>query len=212
MATQGISIITNNLGKRFTREWIFRNFTFEFKPGKITAITGPNGSGKSTLIQVLSAYTPPSFGSIKFVASDEKEISHDEIFRNISIAAPYMDLIDEYTLIEQLRFHFALRKIRGSQSIEELIHAMYLEKSANKAIGNFSSGMKQRVKLALAFYSESDIILLDEPGTNLDQEAFNWYLGELRKLPRETSVIIASNNPAEYPDATEKINILDYKR
>jgi len=211
MLTKGISIRADNLGKRFTKEWIFRNFSYEFKQGTTTAITGPNGSGKSTLLQVLTAATPPSIGSIKFHSAGDVEIAHEDIFQNITFAAPYMDLIDEFTLTEQLKFHFNLKKMRGSHSVQDLIAIMQLEKSSDKAIGNFSSGMKQRVKLALAFYSQADVVFLDEPGTNLDQQAFKWYIGELEKLPQNVCVIIASNNPAEYPHAQHKIDILNYK-
>jgi ABC-type multidrug transport system ATPase subunit len=122
-----------------------------------------------------------------------------------------MDLIDEFTLKEQIDFHFQLKKVRNNLSTAELIELMYLEKSANKLIGNFSSGMKQRVKLGLAFYSKSDIIFLDEPGTNLDRNAFDWYIRELGKVPPQSLVIIASNNPSEYPMTSQMINISDYK-
>jgi ABC-type multidrug transport system ATPase subunit len=203
-------IETTQLSKRFNREWIFRNLSYSFLSGNTYAITGPNGSGKSTLIQVLCGYMPPSSGEIRY-HTGELQIDVDKIFKRISIAAPYMDLIDEFTLTEQIDFHFQLKTVRDNRTTPELIELMYLEKSANKLIGNFSSGMKQRVKLGLAFYSESDIIFLDEPGTNLDKNAFEWYITELSKVPQQTIIIVASNNPMEYPITAQIINISDYK-
>jgi ABC-type multidrug transport system ATPase subunit len=122
-----------------------------------------------------------------------------------------MDLIEEFTLFEQLQFHFKLRKCREQRSIAELLDIMYLTAAKDKFIGNFSSGMKQRVKLALAFYTEADMVFLDEPGTNLDRQAFDWYQQELYKLPPDTLVFIASNDEAEYPPDCNIINLMAYK-
>lgn len=205
----GVTITAQKLSKRFNREWIFRNFDFIFSPGERVAITGPNGAGKSTLLQVLSGHIPQSGGSLAY--ADDKKIEIGDLFRKISFAASYMELIDEFTLLEQIRFHFNMRPGRKDITANELIEIMYLEKASNKFIGNFSSGMKQRVKLALAFYTDSDIIFLDEPGTNLDQMAFDWYLKQLGNLPPHCLTIIASNNPAEYPQSSKILNIGDYK-
>jgi ABC-type multidrug transport system ATPase subunit len=208
----GISILANNLGKRFTREWIFRDLNYTFKPGTIYALNGPNGSGKSTLLQVLSGHIPPSSGELTYKSKDDKIIPAEDIYQHVSIAAPYLDLVDEFTLLESLHFHFKLKKSRLQLSVEEMIDRMYLQDSVHKHVHNFSSGMKQRLKLALAFYSECDILLLDEPGTNLDQQAFKWYLSELQAISKDTLTVIASNNPAEYPDSSQIISIADYKR
>jgi ABC-type multidrug transport system ATPase subunit len=205
----GVTITTAKLAKRFNREWIFRNFNFTFNPGERVAITGPNGSGKSTLLQVLCGHLPQSEGSLLF--ADSKEIELETIFKRISFAAPYMELIDEFTLEEQIRFHYSMRQPRNKIDATALMQIMYLEKAAGKTLGNFSSGMKQRVKLALAFYTESDIIFLDEPGTNLDQTAFDWYVKQLQLLPPQCLTIIASNNPLEYPQSTKILNITDFK-
>jgi ABC-type multidrug transport system ATPase subunit len=205
----GVTITAEKLAKRFNREWIFRNFDFVFKPGERIAVTGPNGSGKSTLLHVLCGHLPQSQGSL--VYADSKVIEADAIFTKISFAAPYMELIDEFTLEEQIRFHFKLKRGRNNLQTSELLQIMQLENAANKFIGNFSSGMKQRVKLALAFYTDSDVIFLDEPATNLDQKAFDWYLNQLRQLPAQSLTIIASNNPAEYPESNKILNIEDFK-
>lgn len=203
-------IRTNVLAKRFNREWIFRNFSIVFKSGDTYAITGPNGSGKSTLLHVLWGQTPPTSGDLAYHHSG-KEIEIEKAFQHVSIAAPYLDVIEEFTLDELLRFHFAMRPIRAGFSVSDLPEIMYLTGAKQKQIGNFSSGMKQRVKLGLAFYTAADVLFLDEPGTNLDDRAFQWYLDQLKSLPIEIIRVIASNNPAEYPENAKIFNLMDFK-
>jgi ABC-type Na+ transport system ATPase subunit NatA len=109
---------------------------------------------------------PPTAGTLTYNSS-LGEIPGEDIFRHISIATPYLDLIDEFTLLEQLRFHFRFKKIRSNMHEDEVLNKMGLAHARNKFIANFSSGMRQRLKLSLAFFSQSDIVFLDEPGTNL---------------------------------------------
>ena len=203
-------ITVDQLGKKFNREWIFRNFNYTFQSGQVYAITGPNGSGKSTLMQILWGQMPPSTGAIKYAAAG-KEILHEDVYKSIAIATPYLDLVEEFTLEEQLRFHFKLKPARYALSQEEIIERMYLTPARHKQLSNFSSGMKQRVKLALAFFSRADVVFLDEPGTNLDSTAFEWYVRELSALPPECLVFIASNQPSEYPSNARKIDIMSLK-
>ena len=206
----GFTITTENLGKRYSREWIFRSFTHIFSGGNTYAITGPNGSGKSTLLQVLSGFIPQSGGTLQYTIDDQL-IPAEDIFRHVALAMPYMDLVEEFTLREQVDFHFRLKKPRNAMSVDGLIEQMQLTHAQGKFIGNFSSGMKQRVKLALAFYTDARLILLDEPGTNLDLSAFEWYVKELSGLPSNCLIIIASNSTREYPETATVINIMDYK-
>ena len=205
------SITVNNLSKRFNREWIFNKLSYQFLEGNTYAITGPNGSGKSTLLQVLWGQVPQSEGVIYYKKA-EKDIPIEESFRHLSIATPYMDLIEEFTLAEMLNFHFKLKKLRKGITIDNLMHIMYLEDAAGKQLINFSSGMKQRLKLALAFYTEADVYFLDEPGTNLDSRAFDWYTEQLGLLPPKAIIFIASNNPEEYPQQATILNMMDFKK
>jgi ABC-type multidrug transport system ATPase subunit len=204
------AITARDLSKRFNREWIFRNFNYQFATGNTYAITGPNGSGKSTLLQVLWGQVPQTSGILQHKI-DAAELPADKICEFVSIATPYMDLIDEFTLTEQLEFHFKLKKMRGGLKTNDLLEIMYLTASKDKYIGNFSSGMKQRTKLALALYTEAAFVFLDEPGTNLDDQAFEWYKKELQKLPEGCATLIASNDPAEYPGSATVINLLTFK-
>ncbi|MEI9920723.1 MAG: ATP-binding cassette domain-containing protein [Bacteroidota bacterium] len=203
-----MKIVAENLGKRFNREWIFRHFSFTLEPGKTYAITGPNGSGKSTLSQVLWGQVPPTAGTLRFF-SDNKAVAETEMFKHISIAAPYMDLIEEFTLEESINFHFKFKT--PVMPVDKMMDAMQLTASKEKKIGLFSSGMKQRLKLALAFYSQTPFLFLDEPTTNLDKKAVEWYHENL-SIVTGRGVVIASNQEDEYPANAIKIDLSAYKQ
>ncbi len=203
-------IVTQDLGKRFNREWIFRNLSFTFQSGTTYAIIGPNGSGKSTLMQILWGQMPPSTGDIQYYA-DHTRIDPTYWYRHVALAAPYMDLIDEFTLTEQLHFHFQLRQSRDNMDVPHLLEVLGLEKASKKYIGNFSSGMKQRVKLGLALLTQADAIFLDEPGTNLDEKAFAWYMDLLKNVPSNVLILIASNQSREYPPDAVRLDLTTLK-
>jgi ABC-type multidrug transport system ATPase subunit len=196
------------VGKRYNYEWIFRNINLEFSPGKAYAILGHNGSGKSTLINLLSGYLSPSEGILTHTYQS-KIISADNIYRYLSFTAPYLELIEELTLTEAVKYHTRFRKMLTA-SPSELIQKLYLEKSKDKFIKDFSSGMKQRLKLGLAIYTDAPLLLLDEPTTNLDQDGINWYLEHVN-LNRQNRLLIVSSNVAhEYSFCDEQVNITDY--
>jgi ABC-type multidrug transport system ATPase subunit len=153
----------------------------------------------------------PSQGNVAY-EKDGKEIPLDEIFKHISIATPYMDLIDEFTLEEMINFHFKFKVARNNKTTEELIEIFELTRAKDKTISNFSSGMRQRVKLGLALYSQANILFLDEPTTNFDNTSIDWYINQRTQMPPETLVFIASNQEHEYAQDAQKIDILAYKK
>jgi ABC-type multidrug transport system ATPase subunit len=212
----------NNIGKRFRYEWIFKNLSHSFENGKAYAILGPNGSGKSTLMKILSGHLTPSEGQITFF-NNSKKSDNEAIYHLISYAAPYIDLIEELTLTEIIAFHSKFKplskNLSGSTSVAKvnaLIDILGFQKSKNKEIRFFSSGMKQRLKLALAICSETPFLLLDEPTTNLDAQGVEWYQNLIKNYVRDTHsssrlVIIASNIEHDYLFCDEKLDILSYK-
>ncbi len=204
-----MTLTAENLCKRFNREWIFRNFNYTLQPGKY-AITGPNGSGKSTLLQVLWGQLPSSSGAIRY-QEEADMVPAEEIYKYLTIAAPYVDLIEELTLYELLRFHFSFKRVRGGKSLEELVNIFELAHARNKQVGHFSSGMKQRLKLGLALFSDVKLVFLDEPTTNLDKPAIAWYWKSFEQIPPETTVFVGSNHESEFPAAATIISLSDYK-
>jgi len=205
-----MKIVANNLGKRFNREWIFKKLSFTFEQGTTYAIVGPNGSGKSTLIQVLWGQVPQSTGTL-YYQNDDKVIPQEECYKHVSVATPYMELIEEFTLEEMISFHFKFKKSVGELKGDEMIERMVLNHARDKQISKFSSGMKQRLKLGLALFSDVKAIFLDEPTTNLDKKSIEWYQTNLRDLSKSRITIIASNVDYEYPENAFKIDLLDLK-
>lgn len=207
---RGIEVRLNNVGKRYNREWIFRHCSYTFTSGKNYAITGPNGSGKSTLLQVIAGATLHNEGTIEY-NNGQQTTSNEQHYTNISIAAPYLELIEEMTAKEMLNFHSKFKPLIQSHSIEEMLKIVGLENAVNKQLRYFSSGMKQRLKLAQAFFSNTPVLLLDEPTTNLDADGIKLYHTLISNYTKNKLVIVSSNVKEEYGFCEEVIEITDYK-
>ena len=205
-----MNIHLNNTGKRFNREWIFRKLDYQFLEGKSYAITGTNGSGKSTLLQIIAGATLHSEGKIEYFTSPQNEIAATEnAYKQIAIAAPYLDLVEEMTATEFLTFHNNFKPFTAS--FAEMLQAVGLQKAADKQIRYYSSGMKQRLKLAQAFFSQTTVLLLDEPTTNLDEEGIEVYKNLWVQHTTNRLVIVSSNDKTEYENCSDVIRIGDYK-
>lgn len=205
-----MKILLSDAGKRYNREWIFRHFTYEFNYGNGYAITGNNGSGKSTLLQVIAGAVQHSEGKVDFFNTD-KSVSSENHHQYLSIAAPYLELPEEMTLIEFLNFHQSFKPFLSSLSVQDIITVLGLEKATDKQIRNYSSGMKQRVKLAQAILSDVPVVLLDEPCTNLDADGISLYHRLINQYCGDRLVIVSSNDEEEYNFCNFKIGIGDYK-
>lgn len=206
-----MNINLHNTGKRFNREWIFRNFNYQFLQGKSYAVTGANGSGKSTLLQIIAGATLHSEGEINWqMPASNTTLSTELAYQQIAIAAPYLDLIEEMTANELLAFHRSFKPL--TKSFTEILSAVGLQKAGDKQIRYYSSGMKQRLKLAQAFFSETSVLLLDEPTTNLDEEGIAVYKKLWKENTANRLVIVSSNDTAEYENCEVVIRIGDYKQ
>jgi ABC-type multidrug transport system ATPase subunit len=206
-----MKINLSRAGKRCNREWIFRNADLEFNSSSSYAITGPNGSGKSTMLQCIGGMLQLSEGTIQY-ATANRQLPGEETYRQISFCAPYLDVIEEMTLTEFFQFHNQFKRFINNLSIENIIEEVGLPSAKNKQIRFYSSGMKQRVKLAQAIFSDVPIILLDEPCTNLDTKGIELYHSLIDKYCRERLVIVCSNDEVEYNFTNERISVLDYKK
>jgi ABC-type multidrug transport system ATPase subunit len=206
-----MQVTVSNLGKRFNRHWIFRNLSFEFKPGHPVAITGANGSGKSTLLQVIGGTMEKSEGQIHWLSQNGTEIPVEQQYKYVSYSSPTMELIEELNLMEFLAFHEQCKPWATGVSAMRIAEEMGLQKAADKQIRHFSSGMKQRVKLAQAIYSNTPALLLDEPTTNLDAEGVQLYLDLMKKYCTGRTVLIASNDEKETSFCTRQIEMESIK-
>ncbi|HET6245764.1 MAG: ATP-binding cassette domain-containing protein [Bacteroidetes bacterium] len=204
-----MEILLKDIGKRYNNEWIFKGITHNFTKGNNYVILGSNGTGKSTLLQLIAGNFIPSEGNISYTL-ENKALDQEKIFTHISIATPYLDLIEEYTLTELIDFHSKFKPMLFDT--EKTIEILDLNSSKNKVLKYFSSGMKQRVKLALAILNKNPLLLLDEPSSNLDRNSINWYMEMIKKYCSEKLIVVCSNNQKEeYFFCNKEIQIELYK-
>lgn len=205
-----MTIKLSGVGKRFNTEWILRNLNLEFSAGGKYAITGPNGSGKSTLLQLAGGYLVPNAGVIEYYL-DGKPLPAEKSQGYIAIAAPYLETIEEMTLQEFFQFHFSMKPCLPHISHQQIASSVSLAKAFHKQIRYYSSGMKQRVKLAQAIFSDVPLLLLDEPLTNLDAEGVSMYYALAEQYLTGKTVLVSSNDEREFPFCTHQINITEFK-
>ncbi len=217
----GVCISLENTGKRFNREWIFRKLSAAFQQGKAYAIIGPNGSGKSTLLQTIAGAITPTEGMVQYY-NDKKstnqkpgtgndKLEADNAYKYISIAAPYLEVIEEMTAIEFLQFHASFKPLMQTVTIPEILEIIGLQAATDKQIRFYSSGMKQRIKLAQAIFSDVPVLLLDEPCTNLDAAGCALYHQLIDSYCKHKLIIVSSNDLNEYDFCGERLNILEWK-
>jgi heme exporter protein A len=209
-----------NLSKSFNRNPVFKNITFELKKGDSIAITGGNGSGKSTLIKIIAGLINPDKGKIIIETGDR--LPGNEYFLKIGLLAPYINLYDELTGKENLEFFYRLKSSFKKNIIhpgraDELLNKTGLYPKRNETVKNYSSGMKQRLKIAFALLSEPEILLMDEPGTNLDHAGKELVksIAEEQSAGKENKnkniLIIATNDSSEKSLCRSSLNIEDFK-
>jgi len=206
-----MKVSLTDAGKRFNHDWIFRHFTYTFQKGNSYAITGPNGSGKSTLLQVLSGSMQLSEGNGQWSTANG-QLAYEEVYKQVSLCTPYLEVVEEMTAKEFLEFHHHFKPLLSSLSVATIISIIGLQEAINKQIRYYSSGMKQRIKLAQAIFSDTPFLLLDEPCTNLDTTGIELYHELIDRYCNNRLVIVSSNDEIEYRFCIERINITDHKK
>lgn len=199
-----MKILLENVSKKYNKEYIFRNVNFQFQKGEKYAIKGSNGSGKSTLLKLISGFITPTSGKVIY---EDKTV--EEVYNQFAFCTPYQELIEEMTLSELLVFHQSFKKLLPEVDTDFIVNLLNFDKQ--KLIKDYSSGMKQRVKLALAFFSDVPVLLLDEPSTNLDAKGVAWYLNLVDNFAQNRTLIIASNIEREYSFCEQFLEIEDFK-
>jgi ABC-type multidrug transport system ATPase subunit len=206
-----ISISLHSLGKKFNREWIFRRVNFDLQAGEKLLIQGGNGSGKSTLLQVISGYVTSTEGKITYQL-DGKEIEQEALRHHVSLASPYLQVIEELTPLELIEHLTLAKPMIDGLGAEQVLEIAQLQHAKHKYIRQFSSGMKQRLKLALAILADTPLLLLDEPLSNLDRNGAEWYKQMIEKYTKDRTVIVCSNAIAEeHFFCTRSLNVMDHK-
>lgn len=200
-----------DIGRRFNQGWIFRHLDQTFKTNEHTVFRGANGSGKSTLLQIVLGNLTASEGEVKFLMNQE-ELDHEGLLHHVSICAPYQELIEEFTLLENLRFQAKLMRFRNGLSVDHIVDILRLKEHVNKELRSFSSGMKQRVKLAMAILADTQLVLLDEPASNLDQSGIAWYNDLVKEHKNDRLFLVCSNSLGEeFEFCSREIDLMNYK-
>lgn len=199
-----ISINVSGAGKKFGREWIFRNVNLEIAQGDKLVILGLNGSGKSTLLQAMTGYLGLNEGSVSFT-QDQQKTEDEKQYLLISLASPYLELIEDFTLAEQIEHTAIYKPFLKGLSIAQIIELSGLSSHKNKYIKLFSSGMKQRLKLTLAILADAPILFLDEPTTNLDATVIDWYKTMIANYAMNKTIIVCSNSIKDEYGFCEKV-------
>lgn len=202
-----ISLKSHNLLKLYNSTLVWSNISFEHSKG-ILGISGFNGSGKSTLLKCLAQLEPLNKGDIIWYKNDVK-LSKQDAKTRMSFMAPYINLYEELSVIENLEF---IQKLRTKSSLSvdvlELIQNVQMKEYKDRAFGSLSTGQQQRVKIASLLATDSDILFLDEPGSNLDEEGYKMMF-ELISTQKELGklVIIASNEQKEIDFCDQVIHL-----
>lgn len=199
-------ILLQNIGKQYDYQWIFKNIDLEVSSGQKLALEGRNGAGKSTLLKIISGYLTPSKGEVQYF-EDHVHISRDEVYKKISMAAPYIELFEDLSVKEIIQMQSKLRPFQDGMKAEDIMEWCYLDKASGKLVRQLSSGMKQRLKLTLAILSKHDLLLLDEPGTNLDAQGLEWYHRSLDTFATSSTLIIASNVESDFHKTEARFKI-----
>jgi len=201
-----VRILAEHLSKRYHKHWLFRELDLQFEKGDRKVLLGPNGSGKSTLLKILSGSVAPTEGQVRYMNGDEStDIGHWH--RHFTFCAPYTELIKEYSLSEHIDFHFKLKQRCDEEIFDQMLERSGLAPSLDKQVKNFSSGMKQRLKLLLSLCSRADVHFLDEPCTNLDEQGYEFYKALVSEIDQDAIVIVASNDPREYDFCRDQLVI-----
>ncbi|MGB8657223.1 MAG: heme ABC exporter ATP-binding protein CcmA [Candidatus Zixiibacteriota bacterium] len=193
-----ISLEARDLGKWFGQRKVFDGVSFLMEEGESLVITGKNGSGKTTLLKILCGLTRPTEGEV-ILSSDGETIPQAKSRSAFGVVMPDLELYGELTARENLKY---LSRIRGlflrEDELREKIARMGLAGRDNDLVSSFSSGMRQRLKYAFALLHQPQILLLDEPSANLDQEGTALVDEIVQEHKERGIVVLATNEKADF--------------
>ncbi|HSW53554.1 MAG TPA: ABC transporter ATP-binding protein [Ignavibacteriaceae bacterium] len=205
------SIQSQNLSKLFGRRLIFKDINFNWSEKGIFGISGPNGSGKSTLVKIVAGLIAPSSGKITHKNSGG-EVIPEKLHNHIGFVSPYLVLYEEFSAWENLKI-FA--KIRGvvfnEEKVTHYLTQFLLENRKTDLVKTYSSGMKQRLKFIFALMHSPEVLIFDEPTSNLDEEGKKVVYKIIEEESKNSIVIIASNEERDLILCQEKILLENFK-
>jgi heme exporter protein A len=201
----------NNIKKTFNRRIIFTNINFKLENGSALAIAGRNGSGKSTLVKIIAGVLSPTSGIVNISANDN-EIKPIDKFKHIGFVSPYLQLYDEFTAVENLYIFAKVRSLNIQREfILDLLKRVNLYDRRDDFVRTYSSGMKQRLKYTFALLHQPELLILDEPRSNLDAEGISIVYEIIEEQKQKGATLIATNDSEDLRYCENVINLDDQK-
>lgn len=202
-----ISLQVEHLSKKFNQNTVIRDLSFEHQQG-ILGISGANGSGKSTLMKCIAYLVRANSGSIIW-KQNEQLMNQKAVKANIGFAAPYINLYAELTVVENLRFLIEAGGVNSDyDQLIALLEHVQIPHLKNQLFGSLSTGQQQRAKLAASLVRDPEILMLDEPGSNLDEKGHALVSSIIKEASEAGKLIfIASNDPKEITLCDEVVDL-----
>ncbi len=205
------SVELNSVTQIFGRRLIFNNINYKFYNGNTYGISGHNGSGKSTLSRIILGLVSPVRGKV-IHKSGSNSIKHDALSNHIGFVAPYLTLYNEFTAQENISFFFKVRGLGPDFDYTDTLFEVFgLSKRKNDYLKTYSSGMLQRVKYIFALQHKPEVLLLDEPTSNLDNKGKDEVYKLINELGKERLILVASNEDTDLNLCSNILNVEDYK-
>lgn len=205
------SVEALELNKSFGRRLIFNDLQFRFDKSGVYGISGPNGSGKSTLVKIIAGILGASKGKIVHKMNDQ-EIAEERLHDHIGFVSPYLVLYEEFSTYENLKLFAEIRGVKFyKERVDYLLNKFLLFKRKDDLLKTYSSGMKQRVKFIFALMHSPQLIILDEPTSNLDDEGKNSVYELVREEGQKNIVLIASNEKSDLELCYDIVYLEKYK-
>jgi ABC-2 type transport system ATP-binding protein len=210
-ATASMEVTLRSVTRSFGGEVVLSHLDHTLPAGSRTVLLGPNGSGKSTLVQLIAGAILPTRGQVVHRMGAE-DIEDGEVYRHVSIAAPYLSLYKELSLRRTIELHHRLKPLLPGLDARTLARAACLEQALEKPVAQFSSGMEQRARLAIAILSDTPLLLLDEPTSNLDADGIQWYMQLVAAHVGQRTLVVASNDrQQEFALCDRRIEVMRFK-
>ncbi len=203
--------VCENVTKNFGRRLVFKNVNLLYKGTGVYGISGRNGSGKSTLVKIIAGLISPSKGKITHTKNG-KQVEAEELHNFIGFVSPYLVLYDEFSAEENLNYFAKIRGIEfNKDKVDLLLNEFLLYDRRNDLVKGYSSGMKQRLKFIFALMHSPDLIILDEPTSNLDSSGKDSVYKIIESESASSIIVIASNEENDLQLCKERLQLEQYK-
>lgn len=200
-----LELSASELGHHFNHRWLFRRLRCQLAPAEILAVLGPNGSGKSTLLSLFAGQRRPIEGTLSWKL-DGRALPPEQVYRHLAWSGPFTELYPDLSLAEAFRLHFRFKSCL-LPSRDDCLHELRLQHERNKPLKYFSSGMLQRAKLGLALFTDSALLMLDEPTSFMDSANARFSLNLIEEHRQSRTTLLASNLPREVEGIRARLSL-----